>query len=137
MKKYFKNKIEEALSRADLVGDVRASAGSIPVSRDDLGKSSKNSKVTFPPKPVFQCEQAESRKLTPANPFSDRHPKAAIYLIGQGSYRNPRLIELQHMRIKRYRRALENKLDLWFDCREGDVFIDLNDPRSEYSNRNE
>lgn len=33
--------------------------------------------------------------------------KAAIYLCGHGPYREPRLIEMQHLRILRYCEALE------------------------------
>jgi hypothetical protein len=49
--------------------------------------------------------------------------RSAIYLVGHGPYRQPRLIELQHLRILRYR-------DLLSDPAEADVFIDLNFPRS-------
>lgn len=49
--------------------------------------------------------------------------RSAIYLVGHGPYRQPRLIELQHLRILRYR-------DLVSDPADADVFVDLNFPRS-------
>ena len=57
--------------------------------------------------------------------------KSAIYLIGHGPYREPRLVELQYLRILRYRNALGAKLDCSFE--RGEVFIDLNYPRDDYS----
>ena len=56
--------------------------------------------------------------------------KAAIYLCGHGPYREPRIIELQYLRILRYCRVLENKLAVELDVDE--VYIDINFPRTEY-----
>ena len=53
--------------------------------------------------------------------------KAAVYLVGHGPYREPRLIELQYLRILRYRVALANKLDR--NIAIMDIFIDMNFPR--------
>jgi hypothetical protein len=50
-------------------------------------------------------------------------PRRAIYLVGHGPYRQPRLIELQHLRILRYR-------DLVGDSADAHVFTDVNFPRS-------
>lgn len=49
--------------------------------------------------------------------------RSAIYLVGHGPYRQPRLIELQYLRILRYRGLLH-------DDGNADLFIDLNFPRS-------
>jgi len=48
--------------------------------------------------------------------------RSAIYLVGHGPYRQPRFIELQYLRISRYRNLLD-------EASEADVFIDLNIPR--------
>jgi hypothetical protein len=48
---------------------------------------------------------------------------SAIYLVGHGPYRQPRLIEMQYLRILRYRNLLK-------DESEPHIFIDLNFPRS-------
>lgn len=53
--------------------------------------------------------------------------KAAVYLVGHGPYREPRLIELQYLRILRYRDALAEKLDKYIEIK--DIYIDLNFPR--------
>lgn len=50
-------------------------------------------------------------------------PLSATYLVGHGPYRQPRLIELQFLRILRYRNVLK-------DESEPHIFIDLNFPRS-------
>jgi hypothetical protein len=54
----------------------------------------------------------------------------AIYLVGHGPRRQPRAIELQHVRILRYLHALERRLGTDFWTRE--VFVDLNWPRANY-----
>lgn len=55
--------------------------------------------------------------------MNGRHrTRSAIYLIGHGPYRQPRFIELQYLRIFRYRNLLN-------EVSEADVFIDLNFPR--------
>jgi hypothetical protein len=53
--------------------------------------------------------------------------KAAVYLVGHGPYREPRLLELQYLRIQRYRVALANKLNKNIAIK--DVYIDINSPR--------
>jgi hypothetical protein len=50
----------------------------------------------------------------------------AIYLVGHGSKTKPRLIELQHQRILRYRRALLYRYDI--NRSAPTVFIDLHLP---------
>lgn len=54
------------------------------------------------------------------------HDDLCIYLIGQGPYRNPKPIELQLMRIRRYVSALEKKFNVSFQYRDRDIFVDLN-----------
>jgi hypothetical protein len=54
----------------------------------------------------------------------------AIYLVGHGPRRQPRPIELQHVRILRYFDALERKLGIDFSTRE--VFVDVNWPPTNY-----
>jgi hypothetical protein len=53
--------------------------------------------------------------------------KAAMYLAGHGSYVKPRLIELQHHRIRRYRELIRDQID--FILSDADVFIDLRLPK--------
>jgi hypothetical protein len=50
----------------------------------------------------------------------------AMYLVGHGSKTKPRLIELQHQRILRYRRALLRRQDI--NRSAPTVFIDLHLP---------
>jgi hypothetical protein len=56
-------------------------------------------------------------------------PGTAIYLVGHGPYREPRLIELQYQRILRYRRIVREKYETGYP--EAAVFVDLNYPRTE------
>src|SRR5258708_8263594 len=56
-----------------------------------------------------------------------RDSVAAIYLVGQGSISQPRLIELQHQRILRYRSALAGRYELGRSAPR--VFVDLALPR--------
>jgi hypothetical protein len=56
-----------------------------------------------------------------------RH-KSAIYLVGHGPYREPRLIDLQHLRVLRYRQALCELSGDDYDL--GEVFVDVNYPRA-------
>ena len=53
--------------------------------------------------------------------------ETAIYLAGHGSYSNPRLIELQHRRIIRYREALAGRYEKGHSVPS--VFIDFRLPR--------
>ncbi|VBB08641.1 Hypothetical protein LUCI_3919 [Lucifera butyrica] len=55
--------------------------------------------------------------------------KAALYLFGHGPYREPRIIEMQYLRILRYCEALENKLEKKVDIKG--IYIDINFPRTE------
>lgn len=50
--------------------------------------------------------------------------KVAFYLVGQGPYREPRLIELQYLRLERYMFALSNRLNTDFFLEE--TYIDIN-----------
>jgi hypothetical protein len=63
-------------------------------------------------------------------PSDDRDvPKSsAIYLVGDGPYREPRLIELQYLRVLRYANALGEKLKKRFGPFE--LFVDLAFPRA-------
>jgi hypothetical protein len=56
--------------------------------------------------------------------------ECAIYLVGDGPRREPRPIELQHVRILRYLRALEEKTGTYFSIAE--EFVDLNWPRTNW-----
>lgn len=56
-------------------------------------------------------------------------PAAAIYLIGHGPLHEPRFIELQHMRIRRYLRLLADHEARHF--RIVSTFVDINFPRVE------
>lgn len=57
--------------------------------------------------------------------MSDKTKKAsAIYLVGHGSFQQPRLIELQYRRIMRYIDASENETN-----GSPDIFVDFNCPR--------
>ncbi len=56
-----------------------------------------------------------------------RSSVAAIYLVGHGSLSQPRLIELQHQRILRYRSALAGRYELGRSAPR--VFVDLALPR--------
>lgn len=58
--------------------------------------------------------------------------KTAIYLFGQGSKKGPRFIELQYLRILRYKDALN---DLGFEIFINEVFIDLNSIREDLVDR--
>lgn len=49
---------------------------------------------------------------------------AALYLCGQGPYRQPRIIEMQYIRVLRYCNALEEKLGKEITI-EG-IYIDIN-----------
>lgn len=49
---------------------------------------------------------------------------SAVYLVGHGSFRQPRLIELQYRRIMRYIDALGNCV-----ADSSDIFVDLHSPR--------
>lgn len=60
-------------------------------------------------------------------PDTTKDVGVAFYLIGHGPYRQPRLIELQYLRILRYRKALGGRYDDRHT--EPEVFIDLNFPR--------
>jgi len=51
---------------------------------------------------------------------------AAMYLAGHGSFTRPRLIELQHRRIQRYREALSDHLGIASSV--PDIFIDFRLP---------
>jgi hypothetical protein len=58
--------------------------------------------------------------------MTDRESEAsAIYLVGHGSFREPRLIELQYRRIIRYMETLDGK-----SGGSPDIFMDLNIRRS-------
>lgn len=57
--------------------------------------------------------------------------KTAIYLCGHGALREPRIIELQYLRILRYLNALEEKIEKLINVEE--VFVDVNFPRSSYT----
>jgi hypothetical protein len=56
----------------------------------------------------------------------------AAYLVGHGTYRSPRLVELQWMRIRRYRDLLGTK----YETRWGqlEAFVDVNFPRADRIN---
>ncbi len=53
----------------------------------------------------------------------------AAYLVGHGTYRSPRLIELQWMRILRYRDLLGTKYETRWN--QLDTFVDVNFPRAD------
>jgi hypothetical protein len=53
----------------------------------------------------------------------------AAYLVGHGPYRSPRLIELQWMRIRRYRGLLGTKYEMRLNQLE--AFVDVNLPRAD------
>jgi hypothetical protein len=54
------------------------------------------------------------------------------YLVGHGTYRSPRLIELQWMRIRRYRDLLGKKCETRW--KELESFVDINFPRADRIN---
>jgi hypothetical protein len=56
----------------------------------------------------------------------------AAYLVGHGTYRSPRLIELQWMRIRRYREMLGKKYETRW--KELEAFVDVNFPRADRIN---
>ncbi len=63
-------------------------------------------------------------------PLKEKVPfKAALYLFGHGPYREPRIIEMQYLRILRYCEALEEKLRIKIDIKE--IYVDINFPRTE------
>lgn len=68
-----------------------------------------------------QIYQFPSKKMIPM--------KVALYLLGQGPYREPRIIEMQYFRISRYCEALEEKLETEIDIKK--IYIDINFPRTE------
>jgi hypothetical protein len=53
----------------------------------------------------------------------------AAYLVGHGTYRSPHLIELQWMRIRRYRALLGTKYETRWNPIE--IFVDVNFPRAD------
>jgi hypothetical protein len=53
-----------------------------------------------------------------------------IYLLGHGPYRSPRPIELQFMRINRYRELAGSKFYSWRSAPD-QTFVDINYPRAE------
>lgn len=55
--------------------------------------------------------------------------KVALYMCGHGPYREPRFIEMQYLRLLRYRSALKDKLEENIDI-EG-IYIDINFPRTD------
>ena len=55
--------------------------------------------------------------------------QAALYLFGHGPYREPRVIEMQYLRVLRYREALEEKLEIEIDIKK--TYVDINFPREE------
>ena len=57
--------------------------------------------------------------------------KAAAYLVGHGPYREPRLLDLQYFRIRRYASALEELLESHIDI--VGIYADINYPRREGS----
>jgi hypothetical protein len=57
----------------------------------------------------------------------------AFYLVGHGPYREPRLVELQLMRINRYRDLVRSSVESGF-CKP-EIFVDLNFPRSSYPSK--
>jgi hypothetical protein len=59
--------------------------------------------------------------------MSSKDSGAAIYLVGHGSLSQPRLIELQHQRVLRYRTALAGKYESSRSAPQ--VFVDLELPR--------
>jgi len=59
-------------------------------------------------------------------PMDEKTVGTAIYLVGHGSKTKPRLIELQHQRILRYRRALFRRYDIGRSTPT--AFIDLHLP---------
>lgn len=63
---------------------------------------------------------------------ADKITGIGIYLLGHGPYRSPRPIELQFMRIKRYRGLLAAKDRSWPSGPER-LFVDINYPRGEGS----
>ena len=56
----------------------------------------------------------------------------AAYLVGHGTYRSPHLIELQWMRIRRYRNLLGTKYETRWKPLE--AFVDVNFPRADRVN---
>jgi hypothetical protein len=56
----------------------------------------------------------------------------AAYLVGHGTYRSPHLIDLQWMRIRRYRDLLGTKYETRW--KQLEAFVDVNFPRSERIN---
>lgn len=63
--------------------------------------------------------------------FSSGTAAVAVYLAGQGPYREPKPIELQYMRITRYLDCLREQCDGEIGVIE--VAVDLNHPRSTYA----
>lgn len=63
--------------------------------------------------------------MNPANQITG----VAIYLLGHGPYRSPRPIELQFMRIDRYRGLLGSKYRPWTSVPD-QLFVDINYPRA-------
>lgn len=57
----------------------------------------------------------------------------AMYLVGQGPYRQPRLIEVQYLRLQRYISALEEVLKEGLYVDDDDAYIDINYPREDMS----
>jgi hypothetical protein len=56
----------------------------------------------------------------------------AAYLVGHGTYRSPHLIELQWMRIRRYRDLLGTKYETHW--KQLEAFVDVNFPRADRVN---
>lgn len=135
MKKSIRKRIDDAVARANRAGDDSGPNVSNAINRDHSPEPD-NQRKSLPPKPIPATETIESVRSHINHPFPE-WTKVAVYLIGQGPYRNPRPIELQHFRIERYRGALTSKLHVHFESGYEDVFIDLNIPRSEYYNRME
>ena len=61
--------------------------------------------------------------------FSEDRAPVAIYLAGQGPYREPKPLEVQHLRVVRYIEHLNKQCN--DSVRIIGVFIDLNNPRSD------
>jgi hypothetical protein len=59
-----------------------------------------------------------------------RDRKSAVYLCGHGSYREPRPLDLQYLRILRYADLLGHKLGTHFQGRR--AYVDPNFPRQRY-----
>jgi hypothetical protein len=63
---------------------------------------------------------------------SENEAGVAAYLVGHGTYRSPHLIELQWMRIRRYRDLLGTKYETGW--KQLEAFVDVNSPRADRVN---